>query len=76
MLDEKMLKIYGSVDVKGAGTCPTVEIASPESPSGRVVINKSDYDASTMELYVEAVGKGQQGNQVPRRNLICQNAAG
>lgn len=60
MLDEKMLKLYGTVDVAGAGTCPTVEIISEESPSGRVVINKSDYDPSTMELYVEeATPKGQ-----------------
>lgn len=59
MLDEKMLKIYGSVDVKGAGACPTLEIVSPESPSGRIVINESDYDAETMELFEEATPKGQ-----------------
>lgn len=59
MLDEKTLKLYGTVDVQGAGTCPTVVIISPESPTGRVVINESDYDPSTMELYVEeATPKG------------------
>lgn len=53
MLDEKTLKLYGTVDVAGAGICPTVEIASPESPSGRITINEADFDSGTMKLYFE-----------------------
>lgn len=53
MLDEKMLKIYGSIDVPSAGPCPTLEIVSISSPTGKITINKADFDATTMELYIE-----------------------
>lgn len=53
MLDEKMLKIMGSVDVGGGhGTCPTVEVISAESPTGRKTINKVDMQPMD-RLYVE-----------------------
>lgn len=50
-MDEKMVKIMGSVDVPSAGCCATVEIVSSDAPGGFIVINLSDYDHETMTLY-------------------------
>lgn len=52
MIDERTLKIMGTVDVTSAGACETVEIVSVESPTGRVTINKSDL-TDDMELFTE-----------------------
>ena len=42
-------------DTVGFGTCPTVRIASEDSPDGFCIINKEDFNEDTMELFADEV---------------------
>ena len=51
---------------------PTVRIVSPANPGGYTVINKSDFDQNTMEIYVD----GRIASKPkPRRGVKRENTA-